>query len=144
MKTKSASQYTTNVIPCPITIKPRPFLSPPGSQRINESSQGCLTTALYNSLFTSPTNCTASGIISLLLSGGNVRRSFIGLLEIVVPFELSVKLKERGRKNVRGTLHQLVLHDHHLCHHTQYIQSHSPGQEEIPQFEHFGQRWGRC
>lgn len=39
---------------------------------------------------------------------------------------------KRKERNARTTPHQLVLHNHHLSHHTQDVQPHSPGEEEIP------------
>lgn len=49
------------------------------SGRTSESSHGCRTTASYSSGEQSATNCTARGMISRVLSGGKVRRSFMGL-----------------------------------------------------------------
>ena len=39
------------------------------------------------------------------------------------------------------TLIQLLLHQNQLCHHTHYVQVHPESEQEIPQLQHFRQRW---
>lgn len=43
----------------------------------------------------------------------------------------------------RLALHQVIPHDIQLGHDTQDVQADAPGEQEVPQFEDFAERWSR-
>lgn len=76
-------------------------------------------------------------MISRVLSGGKVRSNFIGLRN-----RQRQAQEQRGGRDSRSAREQVVSHHPELRDDAQDVQAHSPGEEEVPELEHFVE-WGR-